>query len=115
MSYLTYEPSDLPAKGEVYRDMRNGALYAFVANFRHDPKTCAPRDYVILQEYGNYGNEVEIIELAAFPHLFLFEWGPLLECKFCGFRRISPCATRQTCPNLRDAPLEDEIARGKVA
>lgn len=109
MSYLQYEPGNIPAKGEVYR-CRFGHLWSFVALFKHDPKTCAPRDYVIIQIYGNYGNEVEIVELEAFPHLYIFEWGPLLECKFCGFRRMSPCATRQTCPNLRDYRLEDDIA-----
>lgn len=110
MSYEIYLPGNIPAKGEVYRELRYGGLWSFVANFRHDPKTCAPRDYVIMQVNGNYGNEVEIVELAAFPHLYQFEWGPLIECKFCGFRRMSPCAVRQACPNLRDAPLEDEAA-----
>lgn len=112
MSHASYQPAEngAPSKGEVYRDMRNGTLYSFVALFTHDPRTCAPRDYVIIQEYGNYGNEVEIIELAAWPHLFQFEWGPLIECRFCGFRRMSVCTTRQTCPNLRDYRPEDDIA-----
>lgn len=110
MSHVQYEPGDLPSKGEVYRDNRNGTLYSFVSLFRHDPKTCGPFDYVILQEYGNYRNEVEIVEIEAFPHLFIFEWGPLIECRFCGFRRMSPCATRQPCPNLRDYRLEDDEA-----
>ena len=109
MSYVQYEPGSIPGKGEVYRD-RYGHLWSFVALFKHDPKTCVPTDYVIIQIYGNYGNEVEIVELDAFPHLYQFEWGPLIECKFCGFRRMSPCAVRQTCPNLTDYRLEpDEI------
>lgn len=108
-AHLTYSPGDLPANGEVYRN-RVGAHYSFVSLFRHDPKTCAPRDYIILQVYGNYGNECEIVELAAFPHLYEFAWGPLIKCKFCGFRRMSPCAARQVCPNLTDYRLEDDIA-----
>lgn len=109
MSRIEYAPGNVPAKGEVYQD-RFGHHWSFVSLFKHDPKTCEPRDYVILQIYGNYGNEVEIVELAAFPHLYTFMWGPLIECKFCGFRRMSPCAVRQTCPNLRDYRLEDDIA-----
>ena len=109
MSYLQYEPGSSPAKGEVWKDSAN-RHWAFVSMFKHDPKTCAPRDYVILQIYGNYGNEVQIVELDAFPHLFTFAWGPMMECKFCGFRRMAPCATRQPCPNLRDYRLEDDIA-----
>ena len=112
MSYVQYAPGDIPAKGEVYSD-RYGHHWSFVSMFRHNPKTCPPRDYVILQIYGNYGNEVEIVELDAFQHLYAFEWGPLIECKFCGFRRMAPCSVRQTCPNLRDYRMEDDIALSK--
>lgn len=112
MSYVKYEPGKLPAKGEVYKGP-DGRHWAFVSMFSHDPKTCAPSDYVIVQVYGNYGNEVEIVEIEAFPHLYEFAWGPLLECRFCGFRRMAPCAVRQTCPNLRDYRLEDDIATSK--
>ena len=109
MSYLQYEPGIVPSKGEVYRGI-DGRYWSFVSLFHHDPKTCEPRDYVIIQIYGNYGNEVEIVELDAFPHLYEFAWGPLLECKFCGFYRMSPCAKRQVCPGLSDYRLEDDIA-----
>jgi hypothetical protein len=109
MSYVQYAPGSEPAKGEVYTDS-TGQHWSFVSMFRHDPKTCAPRDYVIIQIYGNYGNEVQIVELDAFHHLYAFAWGPLIECKFCGFRRMSPCAVRQTCPNLHYYPLEDDTA-----
>lgn len=109
MSRIEYAPGDMPAKGEVYKT-RDGRHWAFVSLFKHDPKTCEPSDYVIVQVYGNYRNEVEIVELEAFPHLYEFAWGPLIECKFCGFRRMAPCATRQACPNLRDYRLEDDIA-----
>lgn len=113
MSYVQYAPGDLPAKGEVWKHRDNGNHYSFVSMFHHDPKTCAPFDYVIFQEYGNYGNEMEIVRVEAWPHLFEFAWGPLIECKFCGFRRMAPCATRQTCPNLRDYRLEDDAALAK--
>ena len=112
MTYIQYEHGATPSKGEVYKSA-DGRHWSFVTMFRHDPKTCAPSDYVILQIYGNYGNEVEIVELAAFPHLYEFAWGPLIECKFCGFRRMSPCAVRQACPNLRDYRMEDYIAISK--
>lgn len=115
MSAATYEPNHdgLPSKGEVWKHRDNGRHYAFVARFTHDPKTCAPIEYVICQIYGNYGNEAEIIRAEAWPHLFDFAWGPLIECRFCGFRRMTVCTTRQTCPNLRDYRLEDDIAIAK--
>ena len=110
MTYVQYAPGDRPAKGEVWKHRYNGQHYAFVAIFEHRPPTWKEgRDYVICQIYGNYRNEVEIIEVDAWPHLFDFAWGPLLECKFCGFRRMSPCAVRQSCPNLRDYRLEDDL------
>lgn len=103
-----------PAKGEVFKHLYTGKHYAFVSMFQHDPRTCAPRDYIIVQVYGHYSNDVEIIPVGAWEHLFELAWGPLIECKFCGFRRMMPCKVRQTCPNLRDAPLEDAIAIGET-
>lgn len=112
MTRATYEPlpNGLPNKGEVWKHLYNNKHYAFVSYFTHDPKTCKPCDYIIVQVYGNYTNEVEIIEIAAWCHLFEFAWGPLIECKFCGFRRMTVCTKRQTCPNLRDYRLEDDTA-----
>jgi len=105
----TYEPlpNGFPAKGEVWKHRYNGKHYAFVGYYTHDQRR-APRDYLIVQIYGNYGNEVEIIELGAWSHLFEFAWGPLIECKFCGFRRMTVCTQRQTCPNLQDHRLEPD-------
>lgn len=68
-------------------------------------------DYVILQAYGNFKNELKFVLLAEFPETYTLAWEPLKVCRFCGFSRMAPCKTRQPCPNLTDYRLEPDDAR----
>lgn len=57
-------------------------------------------EYVILQEYGNFKNPIQLVLIEEFDSKFTLTWEPLKLCKFCGFSRMHPCLTRQACPNL---------------
>lgn len=59
-------------------------------------------DYVILQEYGNFKNPIQLVLREEFDSKFKLAWVPLKVCEFCGFSRMKPCVERQTCPNLTD-------------
>lgn len=66
--------------------------------------------YVVLQEYGNFSNPIQMVKVEDFDSLFTSAWPPLKTCKFCGFSRTMPCQTRQKCANLIDYPLEPNEA-----
>ena len=89
-----------PLKNEVYKHLYTGIHWTVIDFYHHDPKTCAPRDYILIQVYGNYYYEMDIVPVDAWDHLFLLAWEPLKECKFCGFYRMHPCTKKQVCPNL---------------
>ena len=56
--------------------------------------------YAIVQEYGNFSNEIRLVREEDFSGLYTLAWGPLKVCKFCGFSRMVPCETRGVCPSL---------------
>lgn len=65
-------------------------------------------NYAILQEYGNFKNLIQLVDVDKFDDEFSLAWEPLKVCRFCGFSRMKPCLTRQTCPNLSDYRLDPE-------
>lgn len=67
-------------------------------------------EYVIAQRYGNFTNEIRMVKLEDWPLFYSLAWEQMKVCKFCGFTRMAPCKTRQTCPNLTDYRLEDDTA-----
>lgn len=67
-------------------------------------------DYVILQEYGNFNNPIQMVKAENFDAIFTLAWEPMRVCQFCGFTRMRPCQKRQKCSNLTDHHLEPEDA-----
>jgi len=90
----------------VYKgaDGKHWSVEGFFTHPKHSPKINYVDGwtgrYVIVQEYGNFRNEIRMIREESFDGLLTLAWEPLKVCKFCGFSRMRPCETRQTCPNL---------------
>jgi hypothetical protein len=72
-------------------------------------------EYVIAQEYGNFTNEIRLVKLEDWAGSYSLAWEQMKVCQFCGFTRMAPCKTRQTCPNLTDYRLEDDAADEPLA
>jgi hypothetical protein len=57
-------------------------------------------NYVIMQLYGNFKNEIRMVKVEDFDAQYTPAWEPLIVCKFCGFSRMRPCTVRGNCPSL---------------
>lgn len=101
-----------PKLGHVYRSREDGTPWSFVGLWKHpsnrDYHVNWTGEYAIVQVYGNFKNELRFIDLAKWDDLFVVAWEPLKVCKFCGFSRMRPCLTRQTCASLTDCRLEPD-------
>lgn len=96
---------------DCYRDAE-GKVWS-IEGFWHHPQhrdyhNAWSGEYVIIQEYGNFTNEIRMTDLDGFLSRYTLAWEQMKVCQFCGFTRMSPCKVRQTCPNLTDYRLEDD-------
>ncbi len=101
-----------PLPGHVYYGRADRSTWSFVGLWKH-PEHRAYHvnwsgEYAIVQAYGNFKTELRFIDLSKWGELFEVAWEPLTVCKFCGFSRMRPCLTRQTCANLTDYRLEPD-------
>jgi len=109
------EDAKHPLPGHVYYSREDRSAWSFVGLWQHpshrDYHVNWSGQYAIVQVYGNFTNELRFIDLSKWDELFELAWEPLRRCKFCGFNRMRPCETRQTCANLTDyRPEPDEPA-----
>ncbi len=101
-----------PKDGHVYRSKEDGSYWSFVGRWKHPSHRPYHvgwnGEYAIVQANGNFKNELQFVLLAEWDDRFELAWEPLKVCQFCGFSRMRPCLTRQTCANLTDYRLEPD-------